>query len=137
MKSLIENRYTEKDIRIWLDAHGYFGNTAKVHELELHAIQRPGWLQVFRFRLEAKSRSGNWVTLFGAVRDDERSKEISIQTFEQFSQQQRLLSEWSEGLIRRKAKSTDEVLSVPKAGLAVLAFVLFMFGIAVLVDALS
>ena len=83
------NKFTEKDIRQWLSEHGYYGNSAKFVELDLHAIQRPGWLQVFRFQVEAKAANGGWETYFGAVRDDERTHETTIKTFRSYGQQQK------------------------------------------------
>ena len=52
----IGNRVTEKDIRDWLDSNQYLGSTATITDLELHAIRRPGWVQVFRFEVEARIR---------------------------------------------------------------------------------
>jgi hypothetical protein len=56
VKKVFGNRVTEKDIRNWLDENGFFGNSAQLHDLELHALKRPGWLQVFRFDVLAKRR---------------------------------------------------------------------------------
>lgn len=123
MKSLIGNKVAEKDIREWLSQNGFFGRSARFKELELHAIQRPGWLQVFRFTVEAKTQTGGWTTFFGAVRDDERSNETTIKTFAKFSDQQRLLADWSANLIRRQSNRSDEVLSMPWVFLSVGGFI--------------
>ena len=45
----IGNKSAEKDIRDWLAENGYLGKSAKFGEIELHAIKRPGWRQIFRF----------------------------------------------------------------------------------------
>jgi hypothetical protein len=52
VKDVIRSRSAEKDIRDWLSENGYSGNSARFAEVELHAIMRPGWLQVFRFELK-------------------------------------------------------------------------------------
>ena len=119
---LIGNKCIEKDIRDWLSIHGYYGNSAKVLELELHAIERPGWLQVFRFTIEAKTKTGKWETLFGSARDDERYKDLTIKAFSNRQRQQQLLSTWSEGLISRQSSRSDEITSLPMLGLFVFSF---------------
>ena len=119
---LISNKCVEKDIRDWLSQNGYFGNSAKIRELELHAIKRPGWLQVFRFTVEAKTRGGQWIKLHGSARDDERYQDLKIKVFTAKQQQQQLLSEWSSGLIRRQSSHSDEVMSIPMMGLFVVVF---------------
>lgn len=93
MPITIGNRVTEKDIRDWLDAHGYNGHSAKINNLELHAIQRPGWIQVYRFTLRAKSlpkpefdsstglvEDDKWTNRFGIVWDDERQLSLEHRT---------------------------------------------------------
>lgn len=119
---LIANKYIEKDIREWLDSHGYFGSSAQVQELELHAIKRPGWLQVFRFTIRAKTKSGKWELLYGSARDDERYQDLTIKAFPSRMQQQQLLKDWSEGMIRRQSSRSDEIMSVPMMGLFVFLF---------------
>lgn len=105
----IGNRVTEKDIRNFLDRNGYFGRSAQFEELELHAIERPGWLQVFRFKVKAKSSSdGALVLLFGAVRDDERFKLNEIRIFENINLRDRTLFQWSEGLMKPKYTSSNQ-----------------------------
>lgn len=44
----------EHSIRNHLSQNGYFGNTAKFRAVRLVAVQRPGWLQVYRFEVEAR-----------------------------------------------------------------------------------
>ena len=72
MKSLIGNKVAEKDIRDWLSKNGYQGKPAKFTEIELHAIQRPDWLQIFRFELRTITAEDRKVQLFGAMLSDER-----------------------------------------------------------------
>ena len=102
-KRLISNRVTEKDIRDWLDAQDFNGAMARFSELELHAIRRPGWEQVFRFTVSVRqSEMTERCTLFGVLRDDERktntSNQLQIVVFQSQPDQQKLLNEWSEGM---------------------------------------
>lgn len=83
MSLKLGNRVTELDIRNWLDQNDFDGKSAGINGLELHAIQRPGWVQLYRFQLKARpSRkksseptdfgSSPRLTKFGVVLDDER-----------------------------------------------------------------
>lgn len=98
------NRATEKDIRDWLDRSGYYGNSARFDYVELHAIQRPGWLQIFRFACQAKSADNQCQYLFGVVRDDERYRRNEIEVFATEGQRRVLMDQWSEGLIVRRSR---------------------------------
>ncbi len=102
---LIGNNVAEKDIREHLSANGYFGRTATFVEIELHAIQRPGWLQVFRFQVNAKSTDDHWVKLFGAMRDDERFKKTEILFFSNNNKRDQVLKSWSKGLMQPKFRN--------------------------------
>lgn len=87
MPLTISNRSTETDVRSWLNKNGFVGKTAKFSELELHAIQRPGWVQVFRFCVRVKYRplddnenevglsdQSGWQEVFGVALEDERER---------------------------------------------------------------
>ena len=106
---MIGNKTAEKDIRDYLSEHGYFGNSARFSELEIHAIGRPGWLQVFRFGVEAKTEDDQWLTLFGAMKDDERFKLHEIELFDNINRRDHLLKQWSEGLMQPRFKSEGDV----------------------------
>ncbi len=94
MAKLLGNRVTEKDVRDWLDANGFYGRSAVISDLELHAIKRPGWRQVFRFTAQAKTSvqesespsdsaedpSITRQTLFGAILDDQRQRTEDART---------------------------------------------------------
>lgn len=95
LKDLIGNKTAEKDIRDWLSQNNWYGNSAKFIELELHAIQPPGWLQVFRFTVNAKATSDQRGKLFGVLRDDERFRRIEIEVFEDEPARNERLQEWS------------------------------------------
>jgi hypothetical protein len=101
--SILKYQATEREILSWLDKQGYLTSSAQFQELELHAIQAPGWLQIFRFRLEVKNRTRQQLLLFGALRSDERYGAPRIRIFESVHERNLILSEWSEGLIVRKS----------------------------------
>ncbi len=50
------DREMELAIRNHLTKNGFFGRTAKLKNVRLVAVQRPGWLQVFRFEAMARLR---------------------------------------------------------------------------------
>ena len=108
---MIGNRVTEKDVRDWLDKRGFSGNSVHFKELELHAIRRPGWLQIYRFSIIARLQSGDKTTFFGAVRDDETCPQTNNRTkimlFENAQECDNQLATWSEGLIQRRSGSTS------------------------------
>ncbi len=104
------DREMEMAIRQHLTANGFFGGTAKISNVRLVAVQRPGWLQVFRFEVEARVRpadtsdekpdpAAEYRLLYGLVRDDIRHKVNSIRVFEQENQRKELFARWSEDLI--------------------------------------
>ena len=99
MKSLIGNKVAEKEIRDWLSENGYFGGSAEFRELELHAIQPQGWLQIFRFGVRAKCVEGAWHELYGAMRDDQRYGPPVIGVYEDVDERNAQLTAWSERLI--------------------------------------
>ena len=121
----VGNRVTEKDIRDWLEGNGFVGRTAKIRELELHAIRRPGWVQVFEFDLSARLRPNesettttqefdsssdtDWIERFGVVLDDERNRTQELRTqiwlFENRSDQQNKLEEVSQGMLVRNSET--------------------------------
>ena len=120
----IGNRVTEKDVRLWLSSQGWAGRSAKIDHLDLHAIQPPGWIQVFRFQVdvvparETETQENNddtpqttltAQTLYGAVRDDERQKNspTTIWGFDDQKEQAEKLSELSEGLITLRNGKTS------------------------------
>jgi len=115
----IGNRVTEKDVRLWLNDQGWAGRSAKFDQLELHAIQPPGWIQIFRFQVSVKPASNpdsddaeppaDPQTFFGAVRDDERQKgsPTKIWMFDDQAEQTEKLSELSAGLITLRNGQTS------------------------------
>lgn len=98
--ALIGNKYTEKDLRAWLSQHGYFGDTAEFRSLELAALKRPGWLQVFKFEVRAKHRQHGWRELVGVCRDDETTSLFEAYLCEEIAERDNVFTEWSTELIR-------------------------------------
>ena len=80
-RALISNRSTEKDLRDFLSEQGYYGRSARFLQLELAAIERPGWVQIFEFQVQAKQQNGEWEELFGVCRSDERHDLLEVQLF--------------------------------------------------------
>lgn len=100
----LKNKSSEKDIRDWLSSNGYPSVGIQFIELELHAIKRPGWLQVFRFEL-ALTLEGQKTVLYGAMRSDERYGKPAIQVHRELGPRNVQLADWSEGLITHRRKN--------------------------------
>ncbi len=107
LSRVIGNRVTEKDVRSWMERNGIYGNSAEIRELELHAVQRPGWLQIFSFHARIKRREQSdhpWQEVYGVVKDDERrqgTNKTQVELFATVEQQSIKLEKWSQGLIVR------------------------------------
>ena len=104
------DREMELAIRRHLNQNGYFGNTARLQGVRLVAVQRPGWLQIYRFDATARVRPQNesdetpdeeaeYGKLYGLVRDDIRHKMNSVRVFENEDERKQLFAIWSEDLI--------------------------------------
>jgi hypothetical protein len=91
---LIGNNVTQAEIRRWLVDRDYGAHSAKFDEVELAAIQRPGWVQIFRFQLTARTPDGRKVPLYGVVRDDGRIG-AKFRVSESRGERDRWLAEWS------------------------------------------
>lgn len=102
MKSFIGYKVSEKEIRDWLSQNGYNGKSAKFAELELHALQRPGWLQIFRFTITLATAEIRKLQLFGAMHSDERFGPPKIFVFEDKAARDAQLDDWSRGLITHR-----------------------------------
>ncbi len=57
MPNFFRNRVTEQDIREWMDQNGYQGSSAILDSVDLFALQRPGWKQLFRFQGKVRKRA--------------------------------------------------------------------------------
>ena len=121
---LIGNKIAEKDLRTWLEANGYFGRSAELLELELVALRRPGWEQVFRFRVRAKRQDETgWEELTGLFRDDERKSRFEGRITPSDDDYAVAFAEWTEGMIvrQRRARGMTEVALISLAAV-ILAF---------------
>lgn len=125
----ITNRVTEKDLRDYLSTDGYYGRSARIHELELVAVQRPGWVQVFRVQVEAKHEETGWTELFGVIRDDERNG-FEAQMFSNPADRDAAMSRLSEGLIQlsNERSVAANVLALSVLGGLVLLAAIALFG---------
>ena len=99
----------DRAIRDHLCDLGYFGSTAKIQSVRLVAVQRPGWLQIFRFEASARLNlevddehpdpEATYHLLFGLVREDHRKNQCDIQCFQNESERHELFAQWSNNLI--------------------------------------
>lgn len=103
------DRDMEMAIRRHLNDNGYFGQSAKLKNVRVVAVQRPGWLQVFRFEVNVRIRvetpddvpdpEPEYRDLFGLVRDDIRHNINTVRVFEDEDERRELFGRWSEDLI--------------------------------------
>lgn len=120
-----KNRTTEKDIRAWLNANGFEGRAVEVVDVELHAVERPGWLQIFRFRVREATDEH-----FGVVRDDERLRgkyKTQIELFDNAVSQSAKLAELSDNLIVQGTRSGGYLAFLFLFGILLLACAAAMF----------
>ena len=99
----------ETAIRKHLTQNGFFGGTARLRNVRLVAVQRPGWLQVFRFDATVRVRpeedpegvdpEAEYREVFGLVKDDIRHKLNTVRFFEKEDERIELFARWSDGLI--------------------------------------
>ena len=103
----------DKDMEVAIRRHltqsGYYGGSVKLRNVRLVAVQRPGWLQVFRFEATARVQSdqtddredeARYEELYGLVRDDARKSLTNVQIFRNAADRRALYREWSEDLIQ-------------------------------------
>ncbi|MEL6106283.1 MAG: hypothetical protein AAFU85_09605 [Planctomycetota bacterium] len=110
----------DKDMEVAIRRHltqkGYFGGSVKLRNVRLVAVQRPGWLQVYRFEATARVSSGQtqdssddaqapndqaqYQDLYGLVRDDARKSMTKVEVFQNPAERRALFRRWSEDLIQ-------------------------------------
>lgn len=93
-------------IRGELRRQGFAVNAAQIRDVRLAAVERPGWVQVYRFAVATVTNDDNPhhrrdVVLLGLSRDDGRRSRIEVLLTEDESRWRDQLDRWSEGLIRR------------------------------------
>ena len=100
----------EMSIRRQLTSDGFYGDTATLRNVRLVAVQRPGWLQVFRFEATARVRpspqsddaphgDAEYCELYGLVREDIRHNVSTVKVFQEPELRRELFACWSEDLI--------------------------------------
>ncbi|TWT41438.1 hypothetical protein [Botrimarina hoheduenensis] len=97
----------DRAIHAQLRRDGYAVHAAQIREVRLAAIQRPGWVQVYRFAVETHTAPQNPhqkrpVVLLGLSREDGRESRIEVLLTEDEAVWRERLEIWSEGLIRRR-----------------------------------
>lgn len=103
------DREMEISIRRKLTDSGYFGNSAKLRNVRLVAVQRPGWIQVFRFEASARvelpvnddlpDAAPEYHELFGLVREDMRKNSSVVKIWDNEADRKIQFAQWSEDLI--------------------------------------
>ena len=104
------DRDMELAIRRHLSELGFYGPTAKLENVRLVAVQRPGWLQVYRFEAMARVRplehaddredpAAEYRRLLGLVKDDIRYNVHTVRTFLNEAERRELFKDWSADLI--------------------------------------
>lgn len=91
-KKIVGNRYTERELREYLTENGYFGGSVTFLKLELAGMERPGWVQLFEFHVQAKAQTGEWQELFGTCRSDERFKKFDVELHDTEKAQRRSIT---------------------------------------------
>ena len=110
-RSWVGDSELERTIRKHLIGRGFYGDTAQFKSCRLVAVQRPGWLQIFSFSVEAKPaiddeddsavpNNAGKKLLFGLAKQDARYNRCEIQVFEEPNPRNILFEQWSEDLIR-------------------------------------
>lgn len=117
------DREMELAIRSHLTNQGYFGRTAALRRVKLVAVERPGWVQVYRFevtaRLAPRPAAGTFVDdddpddpddrpvyheLFGLVKEDARRGRPAIRVFRSGESRRELFDQWSDGLLQLRSR---------------------------------
>ena len=97
----------DQAIRKELRRLGYGAYTAKTRDVRLAAIQRPGWVQVYRFGVETTAdldkglEERRRVYLHGLSREDGRKSRIEVLLTEDEEVWRERFEQWSDGLITR------------------------------------
>lgn len=99
----------ELNIRRHLTQNGYFGGSAQFQAVRLIAVERPGWLQLYRFEVTARIDSQTsedevapepqYRKLYGLVREDHRHNRSNVRVFMGEQERFELFRQWSDGLI--------------------------------------
>jgi len=102
---ILRNNATESDLRAFLENNGYDGKSAKFSTLELKAVKRPGWVQVFKFDVVATNRLGEIEKLFGTCRRDDRFDQFEVVMGLDVSARDSQFLVWSDRLITHQREA--------------------------------
>jgi len=102
----LPNGGIERQIRRFMKDKGYGASRYDLRELDLVAVERPGWKQIFRFELDLRPPHGDPVHKIGIAYDDHRSH-CEIQLLDNESEYRQRLSEWGEGMILKRFSTND------------------------------
>ena len=111
-KNYLGDRETEVEIRKHLIKNGLAGKSAKILNYKLIAVQRPGWVQIYRFEILASAyleddesdavassmQTQELQMLYGLTKDDGRAR-TKIRTFDNREDRISLFEEWSDGML--------------------------------------
>jgi len=105
----LPNGGIEREIHQHLKQQGWKRKQYQLRGIELIAVERPGWKQIFQFELDIQTaeKQAEWddsTTLNGLIRDDHRQgSELRLLAAE--SERQQLLQEWGDGMIQRRVST--------------------------------
>ncbi len=131
----LKNKVTEKELRESLSSQGYAGQTARVQRLELIAVVRPGWKQVFEFSVEAKHLNEGWKQLYGVLRDDQRHQtkpEVFIAESE--DEVQAVSEKWTEGHLQVTVAKMASIWVMVAVGVALVGLFGLVIGVHILLN---
>ncbi len=106
-------------------ALGYARSTARIRDLRLAAVERPGYRQVYRFEASARDRDDESVAdLYGVSREDPRSTRIDVKVTASEVDRDRVFAAWSDGMItletmRERRRSRLEIALLAAFGIAI------------------
>jgi len=107
----VGDKDTENSIRQRLQQEGYYGQTAELSNVRLVAIERPGWVQVYRFEVKARVKlepaevdgpdpPAQYRNLCGLVLQDYRKSISDVRLFDHPDPRRTQFRSWAEGLIQ-------------------------------------
>ncbi len=106
MYDKLPNGAIERQIRRCLKQQGMVVGPRDVRDIELIAVERPGWKQIFRFVYDRPQEAGNKLPVVGICYDDHRSH-CKIALTNSPAEFEALLQDWGPEMIRRR-ESTHE-----------------------------
>jgi len=128
----LPNGGIEREIKRHLHKKGYQQGDYQLQGMELIAIERPGWKQIFEFLLVTRTPSGERIFQKGLIFDDHR-RGSRIQLTKNEAEFQQLFQEWSEGMIRRRV-SAHQVDAVTMRNLLIGVFLFGLIGFLLLLQ---